>query len=165
MNRPKEELLGELIAQEDYAAFRARLLEHGLGEVRRRRRIRRAGQVLAMAACLVVMAGVSLVALRRPGLRPARLPCELVHSAPLRLGEIVTTTGLMTAPVTTTTSAPAQIREIVRTDPLSQGPDLISDQQLLAFFEGHPLALVSQGIGSKQLRFLDPNDEAMFLGN
>ncbi len=166
MQTPGEQLLTELIAHEDYAAFRARLLDHGLREVRRRRRIRRAGQVLAVAACLVVMAGLSWVALRRPGLRPVRLPRELVRSAPLQRGEIVTTTGWLAAPVATTTGASAPIgADIVRTDPQSQGPDLISDQQLLAFFQGHPLALVNPGIGTKQLQFLNPIDEADFVGN
>jgi hypothetical protein len=166
MKTPREQLLAELIAHEDYAAFRARLLDHGLGEVRRRRHIRRTGQRLALAACLVVIAGLALVALRRPGSGPVKLPCDNVRSVSLQRGEIVATTGLMAARVKTEPGSSAQTgAEIVRTDPESRGPDRISDQQLLALFQGHPLALLSQGMSAKQLRFLDPNDEAVFLGN
>ena len=158
--------MADLLAHEDYAAFRASLLDHGLGEVRRRRRVHRAGQLLALAACLAVMAGLALVAFRKPGHGQVRLPCERVRSVPLQRGEVVTTTGLMAARVETGPNASAQAAvEIVRTDPQSPGPDLISDQQLLAFFQGHPLALINPGAGTKQLRFLNPNDEAVFLGN
>jgi hypothetical protein len=166
MKTPREQLLAELIGHEDYAAFRARLLDHGLGEVRRRRDIRRAGQLSALAACLVVIAGLALVALRRPGSGPVKLPCDIVRSVSLQRGEIVATTGLMAARVNTALGASSEAgAEIVRTDPVSQAPDVISDQQLLTLFQGHPVALLGQGMGAKQLRFLDPNDEAVFLGN
>jgi hypothetical protein len=166
MKTPRERLLAELLAHEDYAAFRARLFDQGLGEVRRRRRIRRGGQLLALAACLGVMATLTLVALRKPPLGPVNPPCEIVRSVPLQRGEIVTTTGSSAVLVNTAPGAFARPgAEILRTDPQAHRPDLISDQQLLALFEGHPLALFNQGIGTKQLRFLNPTDEAVFLGN
>ena len=166
MKTHREQLLGELIAHEDYAAFRARLLEHGLGEVRRRRRIRRAGQILALAAGVVVMAGLSLVTLRKPGPEPVERTCEIVRSIPLQHEQIVISKGLAAGRVNTALGASSEAgAEIVRTDSESQEPDLISDQQLLTLFQGHPVALLRQGMGAKQLRFLDPNDEAVFLGN
>jgi hypothetical protein len=166
MKTPREQLLAELIAHEDYAAFRARLLEHGLGEVRRRRRIPRAGQFLALAAGVVAIAGLSLVTLRKPGPEPGERTCEIVRSIALRHDQIVITKGLAAERVNTALGASYEAgAEIVRTDPESRGPDRISDQQLLALFQGHPLALLSQGMSAKQLRFLDPNDEAVFLGN
>jgi hypothetical protein len=165
MKTPRERLLTELLLHEDYAAFRARLLDKSLGEVRRRRWIRRGSQLLALAVCLAVMAGLSLVVLRKPTHRPVKLPCEIMRSVPLHREEIVTTAGLMATLVKTAPGAIARTgAEVVRTDPQSQAPELISDQQLLALFEGHPVALIDHGIGRKQLTFLNPNDEAVFVG-
>jgi len=166
MNTPRERLLTEVLAHEDYAAFRARLLGKSLGEVRRRRWIRRGNQLLALAACLVIMACLSLVLVRKPGPGQVKFPGEIVRSVPLERGEIVTTSGLMATLVKTAPGGFARSGlEVVRTDPQSHGPDFISDQQLLVFFEGHPLALVHRGAGHKQLRFLNPEDEAVFVGN
>ena len=166
MNTPRERLLTEVFAHDDYVAFRARLFGKSLGEVRRRRWIRRRNQVLALAACLVVMACLSLVLVRKPGPGQVKFPGETVRSVPLERGEIVTTTGLMATLVSTMPGGLSGTGfEVVRTDPQSHGPDFISDQQLLAVFEGHPLALVHHGAGQKQLRFLNPEDEAVFVGN
>ena len=166
MNTPKKRLLTDVLAHEDYASFRARLLDRSLGEVRRRRWVHRGNQLLALAACLVIMWWLSFVVLRQPGPGHVKFPCEIVRSLPLTSGEVVNTTGFMAALVTTMPGGLGRSSmELVHTDPQFHGTDFISDQQLLALFQGHPLALVNPGPGKKQLRFLNPEDEAAFVGN
>jgi hypothetical protein len=166
MKTPRERLLRDVLVHEDYASFRARLFDKSLGEVRRRRLIHRGNQLLTLAACLAIMWCLSFVVLRKPGPEQVKFPCEIVRSVPLTSGEVVTTTSFMAALVKTRPGGLARTgMELVHTDPQSHGPDFISDQQLLAFFEGHPLALLNHGAGKKQLRFLNPEDEAAFVDN
>lgn len=166
MNTPKDRLLTEILVHESYATFRAQLLDKSLVEVRRRRWMHRGNQLLALAACLVIMGCLALVVLRTPGPGQAKFPGGTVRSVPLTSREVVNTTGLMATLVNTTPGGFARADiEVVRTRTQPSGPYFISDQQLLAFFAGRPIALVNHGAGNKQLWFLNPEDEAALMGN
>ena len=78
----------------------------------------------------------------------------IVHTAPLAADQIVRTTA-MNSPATMTqsrvllvTTAVTKI-EILRSS--NQSLEMVSDQQLLALFEGQPVALVTIGPGERRL--------------
>jgi hypothetical protein len=54
--------------------------------------------------------------------------------------------------------------EVVRTGDRLESVATISDEQLLDFFQGHPIALITRGPGTKTLVFLDIDDQARFFG-
>jgi hypothetical protein len=91
-----------------------------------------------------------------------------VRSRPLAPQQIVKTEGKLAERVITQADGlPRTVRasrvQVIHT-PQNGAQRVVSDEQLLALFEGRPIALVAVGPGVKRLLFLDPNDEAMFLG-
>lgn len=162
--------MNDVLADDDYSAFRQTLYFQGLAHLRRRRWERRGRQLLALAACgLITMGILFLVSGPRPLLpRMEAAGGGIVHSVPLRADQVVAAAGSTFAVVRTRPGQWTPVREqfsyvVVRTDPGPAGLKLITDGQLVALFPGQPLALITVGDGRKQLCFLDPKARELFL--
>ncbi len=159
----KDKLLNDVLHDEGYAAFRAGLFDDTLAELRRQRAARRRRRLLALAACLPIAAG--LYSLLAPPTPPASHPFStvaVVRTVPLAEDQIVTS-ATMTAPPTTArakvvfvTTAAANI-EVVQT--AGQAMQMLTDQQLLDLFKGHPVALVTIGPGERRLVLLNDGEQ------
>ena len=156
----KERLLNDLLRDEDYAAFRAGLLDNILAELRRQRIARRQRRLLALAACLPIAAGIYfLIAPPTPPVHRPSSAVAVVRTVPLAGDQIVTTT-------TTTTSLPmAQSRVLIVTtttgnipivETVAQPMELLTDRQLLELFKDQPIALVTVSPNERLLVF--PNE-------
>ena len=152
-----------MLHDEGYAAFRAGLFDETLAELRRQRAARGRRQLLALAACLPIAAG--LYSLLAPSTPPASHPFStvaVVRTVPLAEDQIVTS-ATMTAPPTTArakvvfvTTAAANI-EVVQT--AGQAMQMLTDQQLLDLFNGQPVALVTISPGERRLILLNDGEQ------
>src|SRR5512133_751571 len=134
----KERLLGDVLHDENFAAFRAAVLENALDELHRVHRERRRNQLLALAAGVLLTASLCLlIAPRTQPPNPKSMPCSIVRTAPLSKEAIVTSTGLAAVLVKTPKEPAQQVFansgvELIRTDPQYPGAERINDEQLLA---------------------------------
>lgn len=169
MKPSKEQLLNDVIADEDYLAFRRILYHQSLAQLRRRRSERLWHQLQALAACAVIAIG--LLFLHGTRTNPSQATsgrCEIVHSLALQTGQVVATTGLDVDVVSTrlTNLTPTNEQfalQRVRTASSPGGLEYISDGQLLDLFEGQQVALIPGDQGGKRLCFLDPAVRALFV--
>jgi len=158
MKTPEQERLLRDVLNEDetYGAFRARLRQTMLAEVRRQAGSRRGKQLLAMAACLAV--ALTLLGLLQPRNSNDTPPAgvAIVRSSPLKPEQIVTTANhspnvvLVLSRNTFVMSANFEAVRTVGELP----PDVLTDEQLLDLFKGRAVALVNLATG-KKLVFLD----------
>src|SRR5437879_5397284 len=105
MKRPTEELLHDLLEETAPPDFQAALLEETLRHARRRKRVRRLGNGLAVAA----IAGLVAVAVWRPHrpagvVQPPSSSVTIVQSQPLRPEQVVHTQAGSLAMVETSAS-------------------------------------------------------------
>jgi len=157
MKTPEQErLLGDVLNEDEtYNAFRARLRQTMLAEVRRTHRSR-GKQLLALAACVALaLTPLWLLQPRNSGnTHPAGL--SIVQSIPLKPAQIVTTAN-HSPHVTVVESRNIEIMsanfEVVRTIG-ELPPDILTDEQLLDLFKGRAVVLVNLTTG-KKLVFLD----------
>ena len=169
MKISKERLLNDVLADEDYASFRRTLYFQGLAHLRRRRFERWGRQLLALAACGLIAAGLLFFfGPHATSPRVATVLGEVVHTVPLRADQVVTDTGSELEVVRTQFAdlSPGRERfscELVRTANEPGGLEFISDGQLFALFPGQPLVLIPAGEGGKRLCFLDPMAREFFL--
>jgi hypothetical protein len=156
----KERLLNDVLRDEDYAAFRAGLLENMLDKMRRQRSARRQHRWLALAACLPIAAGIYF--LLAPGTPPVGRPSSrvaVVRTVPLASDHIVTTTSATRSlpraqsKVLIVTTTGGNI-PIVKT--AAQPMELLTDRQLLDLFKGQSIALVTVSLNERRLLF--PNE-------
>ncbi len=153
MKTNRERLLGDVLQDENYAAFRAALLEGSLHELHRTVRIRRRNHLLVLAAGVLLLAGLSVLVLPWHRTPEPKNFVGLVRSKPLAKGQIVTTSQLG-----------ANLgMEVVRTDAGAPGAELINDQQLLAAIPGERLGLVTLHSGKKQLVLFGPGMGVSFF--
>jgi len=157
MKTPEQEhLLRDVLnADESYNAFRARLRQTMLAEVRRTHRSR-GKQLLALAAC-VALAVVPLWLLQpRNSGNTHTTGVSIVQSIPLKPDQIVTTAN-HSPHVTVVESRNIEVIsanfEVVRTIG-ELPPEILTDEQLLDLFKGRAVALVNLATG-KKLVFLD----------
>ena len=159
----KDKLLNDVLHDEGYAAFRAGLFDDTLAELRRQRAARRRRRLLALAACLPIAAG--LYSLLAPPTPPASHPFStvaVVRTVPLAEDQIVTSATMTAPPMTARakvvfiTTAAANV-EVVQT--VGQAMQLLTDQQLLDLFKGHPVALVTIGPGERRLVLLNEGEQ------
>jgi len=170
MKTPKERLMNDVLADDDYAAFRRDLYFQGLVHLRRRRWERQRRRLQALAACALITIGMLFYLSGSRPLSP-RLAIAgdgIVHSAPLRADQLVAATGsglevFRTQPGELTAARERFPHELVRTELEPTGLEFITDDQLAALFPGQPLALIPAGDGRKQLCFLDPKARELFL--
>lgn len=169
MKPNKERLLNDVLADEDYFAFRRTLHNQALNQLRRRRSERLWHQLQALAACAVIAIGLLFLnGSRSNPTQAASGTCEVVRSTALRTEQVVATTGfgvdVVSTRITSLTPADAQFAfQRVRTASSPGALEYISDGQLLELFEGQPMALVSSDQGGKRLCFLDPKARALFV--
>ena len=169
MKNAKEHLLNEVLADKDYASFRRTLYSQGLAHLRRRRFECWGRQLLALAACGLIAAGLLFVlGPHAAAPRVATVLGEVVHSVPLTADQVVTDTGSEVEVVRTQLAdlSPGRERspyELVRTTNEPGDLEFISDGQLLELFPGQSLALVATSEGGKRLCFIDPKARALFL--
>ena len=158
MKTPEQEhLLRDVLnADESYNAFRARLRQTMLAEVRRTHRSSGKQQLLALAACVALaLAPLWLLQPRKSG-HTYPTGVSIVQSIPLKPDQIVTTAN-HSPHVTVVASRNIEIIspnfEVVRTIG-ELPPDILTDEQLLDLFKGRAVALVNLATG-KKLVFLD----------
>ena len=172
MKTPEQDrLLDDVLRNESYVAFRAELYRKSLVGFRRQRWVKSRNQLLAVAACVPVILGLYLLSTPRTATRTnAQSAVATIRSAPLSKDQIIKTAGL-TATLVATASGdlqpavqPARV-EFVRTGDRLESFVTISDEQLLDLFPGRPIALVSRGLGTKTLVFLDGDDQSRFFGS
>ena len=172
MKTPEQDrLLDDVLRNESYVAFRAELHQKSLAEFRRQRWVKTRNQLLAVAACVAAILGLYLLLTPRPATTAteAQPVVATIRSKPLSKDQIITTGRLAATLVTTMpqdlrlTFQPASI-EVVRTGDRLEPVATISDEQLLDFFQGRPIALITRGPGTKTLVFLDSDDQARFFG-
>lgn len=166
MKTNRERLLFDVLHDENYAAFRAALLENSLGELRRVVRNRRRNQYLAIAAGVLLTAGLFLlIAPQRQLPKQNNLVGQIVRSKPISKKQIVRTTGRTATLVKTPTGqvlADAGV-ELVRSDPQLPGAEIINDQQLLAALAGDRIGLITVSPGKKQLLLFGPGTEVTYF--
>ncbi|MEW6744761.1 MAG: hypothetical protein AB1486_18565 [Planctomycetota bacterium] len=156
-----ERLLADVLQDEKVIALKARVKERCHEELARRRRLRLLRWFVPAAAAALLLVMVKVI-WRGDGefvpLQPRALPAYYVSSVPLSPGQIVTTRVHEGLIVTTHTPA------VVVTTTEGAAVPRIGDDEMLAFFAGAPVALVTTGKDSKKLVFLDPADEERFMG-
>jgi hypothetical protein len=161
--------LNDVLADDDYAAFRRTLYFQGLAHLRRRRWERWRRQLLALAACGLIAAGsFFFFGPRTATPRGETVLVEVVHSVPLRADQVVTDTDsgiefVRIQPMDLTPGREQFACEVVRTATMPGSLEFISDDQLFELFPGQPIALVPAGEGGKQLCFLDPKAHLLFF--
>jgi hypothetical protein len=159
----KDRLLKDVLHDENYAAFRAGLLDDTLAELRRQRAARSRRRLLALAACLPIAAGLySLLAPSTPPVSHPASTVAVVRTVPLA-GDQIVTTATVTPPATTAqakvvfvTTAAANM-EIAQT--AGQAMQMLTDQQLLDLFKGQPVALVTISPGERRLVLLNEGEQ------
>jgi len=169
MNTPeKQQLLRDTIEDADYRQFRARLRQRILADYRHRTASRNPAWLLALAACLAVFLTFLLLP-RTNSPQPSRTTsfAGVIRTVPLnpdqRLRSLAHSTLLVTtANSGTPTSSPDVHFAIVRTRETDTDLMYVSDQELLAFFPGKPVGLVSTTDRSGLLVFANPDDALAF---
>jgi len=157
MKTPEQErLLGNVLYDESYAGFRVQVRERMLGEVRRHRHLRRTKQLLALAACLAVAAGVHWIFTSRQTITPKAERITIVRSVPLRPEQIITTGGHAgTLAVVVSRDMEVSSLRLGIVETVARLPaDILTDEQLLNLFKGRAVALVNSASG-KRLLLLD----------
>ena len=125
MKHPEHDrLLNEIVTGEELANFREASLQQGLTAIRRQRRHHRFVRLGALAV-LALLAALGIVFSRSP--KPALREIAASNASPVAVSSAQT----RTAPV-----------------------KLINDDELLALFPDHPVALIGKP-GQQQLVFLD----------
>jgi len=165
MNTPeKQQLLRDTIEDTDYRQFRARLRKQIVADYRHRASSRNPAWLLALAACLTVFLTFLLLP-RTNAPHPSRTTsfAGVVRTVPLnpdqRLRSLAHSTLLVTTGNPgTLTSSPDVHFSIVRTREPETDIMYVSDQELLAFFPGKPVGLVSTTDRSGLLVFANPDD-------
>ena len=159
----KDQLLKDVLHDEGYAAFRAGLFDETLAELRRQRAARGRRQLLALAACLPIAAGLyALLAPPTPSGSHPISTVDVVRTVPLAEHQLVTTTKMTRTPTTAqtkvvfVTTAAANI-EVVET--AGQAMQMLTDQQLLDLFKGQPVALVTISPGERRLVLLNDGEQ------
>jgi hypothetical protein len=144
-------LLQDILNEGNYPAFRENLLRE-VASAARRRRLARLTRHLALAACLVLAAGILF----------APRPLQTSRSTP------VAATGTSVPILHTVPLRPSQILEthsspnLVFTTDQSHRLPSISDDELLALFPRHSRGLAATAQGAKRFFFLDPADVKTF---
>jgi hypothetical protein len=169
MNTPeKQQLLRDTIEDTDYRQFRARLRKQIVADYRHRTASRNPAWLLALAACLAVFLTFLLLPRTNAPL-PNRTTsfAGVIRTVPLnpdlRLKSVAHSTLLLTtASSGTLTSSPEVHFSIVRTRETDADLLYVSDQELLAFFPGKPVGLVSTTDRSGLLVFANPDDALVF---
>ena len=169
MKTTKERLLTFVLEDQNYTTFRKALLENALGSLRRRKWEQRRNRFLALAACFVALAGALLFKVAWPPFGTSgKTGLQIVRSTPLGQESVITTAGFMAALAPGREVGPVVVHAPVvwiRTAPSISEVEVLTDEQLLATFAGHPVGLIKTGEGRKQLWFLEPADEAVFVGS
>jgi hypothetical protein len=171
MKTPEQDrLLDDVLRNEGYMAFRAELYQRSLAEFSRQRWLKTRNQLLALAACVPVVLCLYLLSTPRPvTTTKAQAVAAIVRSMPLAKDQIVATARLA---VTLVKTMPQDLQlsfkpdriEVVHTSDRLDSVATISDEQLLALFQGHPIALVTPRSGTKAFVFLDIDDQMRFFG-
>ena len=150
-----DRLLNDVLGEEDYAGFREGLYRRGLGEVHRRRRKRIQARLLLVAAGgAALFATPFLFKGTAPKTTEQASAVTIIRSQPLAAEQIVRTGQ----------AGQREPVERIKTDSRSGAVEVIPDETLLGMFAGRPVALVAAGSGSKELLFLNSEDEQAFRG-
>jgi hypothetical protein len=152
-NRPEhDELLRDVFAEA--TSFREVLLQQSLGAVRRRKQRQRISAV-AVTICIFVAAIYGIFFGSRPErIAPKQQDTLFVHSAALPPAMLVTSTQ----------SVPeihSSANEEMLVESVTDGFEVIGDNDLLRLLSGKPVVLVREDTGT-QLVFLNPSDQQGF---
>ena len=160
----QDQLLKDVLHEEGYSEFRRDLCQQALAELRQRRRRKRVNQLLALAACVALGLGLALSSFTRfktAGNLEAKATAPAAHSAALSPERQIPANAPPFDVITTRSDTVSWVTEIfaievVRTEPVvAASVSLLSDDELLAEFDGRPAALVASSQGIKQLFLLD----------
>ena len=147
----QERLLADVLHDESYIAFRRELGEAMLKSARARRRRRWTKPLLALAACVAItLTANSLLQTRAPVVVPASTVVT-IRSVPLRPEQIVTTASAMRNLAVVHSRTPESLPVVSTVTLPVKG---LSDEELLALFQGRAVALVGAG-ADRRLMFLD----------
>lgn len=158
MNRSEtERLLRKVFDDTGDQPFRVALYQQALDEFRRKpaERPRSAFPALAATIAFIMTALLTLAVLLMNDKEITDMRTESLST-----DQIVETSSWNDIMVTTSITP----EEIVETKIKLSDADLLSDQELLGMFEGHPTALIQVGSENKKLIFLEPSDEVHFFG-
>jgi hypothetical protein len=165
MNTPeKQQLLRDTIEDTDYQQFRVRLRRQVLADYRHRTVSRNPAWLLALAACLAVF--LTFLLLPRPHapqLSRTKGFADVIRTGPLnseqRLRSVSSPALLVNTTNPNTVTSPPEVHfSIVRTSETDANLLYLSDQELLAFFPGKPVGLVTTSDHSGLLVFANPDD-------
>ena len=160
----KERLLQEVLGEGGYAEYRAQVYGASLSAARTRRKIRRINQFVAGFTGIAGLAAL-IHLIRSPSVSDATpLPFSLVRSQPIPEDEIVRTGESHLPAVRTWDADLVRVQQTYALDTVRTVTDYvsvprISDQALLALFEGYPRALIATGRHQKKLLFLTRDGE------
>ena len=151
-NREVSDLLQKVLEQGTPAEFQAALLENTLRTARRRKQVR---QIVRCGLVLAVVAVAVTFLLHRPMAPPNRVEqvsvVAIIHSQKLNPGMLLATRE----PVAAVKISPLTFTAV---HTKAGGFKILGDDELLAFLEGHPAALIRRGNGNADLVFVNPAD-------
>lgn len=168
MKNLSDQLLKETFEENGYASFRDQVYRESLGEFKRRIRTRRWANRFFIAACFLGL--ISLLAIfRQRGTSERGSSLFIIASQPLLESQMIFSmpnTFERIGPE----RAPFEVVQghgdvgLIRPDPVEYPVRLMSDNELMAAFRGHAVALGAVGPNSKRLVFLDSDDRNRFFG-
>ena len=171
-----DQLLKDIFNGEEDSEFWKSLNQQTSIALRRKRLFRRGKQVLILAVTLLIPASLlfflnSPSPISSPSVEPEKNSTaqNILRSHPLAKNQVIITKASQVNMIRTQRQDSFLITQaypvkIIKTDPEANIVKKISDQELLAMFEGHPTALVEADDHTKKLIFLNPEDKALFFG-
>jgi len=148
----RDHLLNGVLGEAAPPAFRSRLLEEALQQVRYRKRLGQLRRGAVAAVCLLVAGFLAL----EGGRRSTKANRLLVHSRPLSSAVVVHSRPDSVAAVKPADFELAFVRSSTETY------RVLGDEELLGLLAGRPAALVRRGPFEAELVFVNPGDREGF---
>jgi hypothetical protein len=160
-NKP---LLSDVLAEDSDSGFREALLDHTLQSVRRRRRLRKARQVVhaSLIVAGLVLAGIHFLVPKPRATKRLEISYTLIATQPLAANAVLSTTGNHS--IALISSSRTRGMEIVATSENTGLVRQLDDEQLLTLLPS-PALLVRRGPHLAELVFADANAQHALFPN
>jgi len=162
----QDDLLAEVLAEASPSDFRATMLAETLRLARRRRHFRLARQVAGVLSVLCLLAILVNRQLSRPTIvstpsaeKITKPGYQLVRTRLMPAGALIATRKFSEV------ESGGPVPKVIEVATVSDGFQLINDDELLALFADKPAILIRTGPHSEELVFASPDDRKLLQPN